>query len=178
MALTLSAVNQSRFHSDVLRVVSKWLAYYLGTEYATAWGKVGGGVNVYLQEPNVPPQAALAKPLVVLRHTGETGRAQTVDEQPDPEHPGETALYNLTYMRLGLEARCVTDDKTGKRLTCYDLVSAVRRICEQHGSDLLQAGLLYVSAEPGEVAMEDETGLWSGVCNIEVEFGLLGEKVS
>lgn len=179
MALSLSAISQARYQTGVLVSLSKWLAYYLGgTEYTAAWAQVGGGVTVYAEKPQTPAEEALAQPRVVLSLGGEESHAQTLAEADDPDDPGETANFNCTYLRLNVEAECFADDNTGAAMTCYDLASAVRRICEMHGGDLASAGLLYVSARPGETTLAEDTDLWIGTVTITVEFALLGQRVS
>ncbi len=180
MALSLSAISQARYQASVLATLGKWLSYYLNSEYTSSWAKVGGGVTVYAERPQTPAEGALTKPRVVLSLAGEESHAQTLTVGPDPlpGDPGHTAHFNCTYLRLNIEAECVSDEHTGSAMTCYDLASAVRRVCEMHSSDLAAAGLLFVSARPGETTEQDGTGLWVGTVTITVEFALLGEKVS
>jgi hypothetical protein len=181
MVLSLTAISQDRWQVGVVVTLGKWLAYYLGgSDYTAHWAKVGGGVTVYAPHPQTPPEESLSKPRLILRSPAEEQSVATLAQGADPlpEDPAHTALFNCTYLRLSVEAEATTDDNTGGELTCLDLLSAVRRICELHASDLAQAGLLFIGARPGETTYQEETGLWVGPCTLTVEFALLGEKVS
>ena len=58
----LSAVNQSRYRNDVGAKLVQFFAHYLtDADYSSLWSKVGGGVDVYLRDPGLPP-TAIANP--------------------------------------------------------------------------------------------------------------------
>lgn len=180
MALFLTPITQDRWQVGVIVSLGKWLSYYLNSSaYAATWAKVGAGVEVWAPRPQAPPTAALSKPRLILRPAGEEQSARTVAEGADPlpGEPEHKANFNATYMRLTVEAECYTDDQTGEELSCYDLISAVRRIVELHETDLSAAGLLFIGASPGEITREEDTGLWLGLVTLTVEFCVLGEKV-
>lgn len=178
--MTLTTVDQARYQSGTGAALRTWIAYYLAaTGFKEAFAKVGNGVDVYLKDPGLPPAEKLTKPRLTLWYSSEEAHP-TIFEAADPQEgdPGHTALFYGSYITMTWELEATTGPTTGAQLTCMDLLTAVRRICELYHSDLLTAGLLLMPAVRQAEIVKDETlNLWHGTLTLEVEIALTGAKV-
>ena len=176
----LTAVDQTRYQSATGAALRAWLAHYLAaTEFQELFAKVGNGVDVYFKDPGLKAVNELTKPRLILWYASEEAHP-TIFEAPDPQEgdPGHTALFHGSFVTMTWEVEATTGPTTGAQLTCMDLLTTVRRICELHHSDLAAARLLLMPAvRQSEIVKDDELNLWHGTLTLEVEIALTGAKV-
>ena len=171
--MTLTAVSQTRYRSDVRRLVVEWLKVYLaGSSYpfAALFKQVGNGVDVYFDDPGLPPVTKLTKPRLVVGDAGE--------EQFQTILPGTAGNYFGSYRTLTLELRAVTDQWTGGEITCADLAGAVQIIADTYYTDFAGLGATLLECAAGDTVFDADTGLHENITTMKVDVPILGKKVS
>lgn len=168
---TFTAISQTKYLSDARRLVADWLKYYLVADYATAWAKVGAGVDVCFDHPGTPPTQTLTKPRLVIAHAGE--------EQFQTVIPSGGKNYWGSYCTLTLTLIATADDMTGGTLTCDNLGSALTQIACGHYNTLETAGVTMLEYSAGETGpVEDAAGIYENRSTLKIDFPILGKEMS